>query len=369
MRRTVASVALALLVGPAVLSGCAAVRPVIPLGPSQKAEQPASQQPAADATPVVQRPAWVTPVTEQNFRQVVQRYHPNEMGHVLILEYHDFKNTEERWARTRENFRKDLEMLYAKGFRAVNLLDYLNDKMPLPAGTSPVIFTFDDSLESQVKLVTKDGKVEADPQSAVGIMLQFKKEHPDFGAAGTFYINFTPEPFRERANWQQKIKFLVENGFEIANHTQYHEDLSTLTDKEVQEALGMQVKRMQEVLPGYDGSTLALPFGIWPKHKELAISGEFDGVKYKHRAVLLVGADPADSPYDKRLDVMALPRVQGIDSEFERWMPYLETYRYVSDGDPDTVVIPEDWKENLNESAVKGKKVLTYNPADVAPKQ
>jgi len=323
---------------------------------------PAAQKPAEPAQPVL--PSWVTPVTDADFEQLLSKHRPNELGLVLILEYHDFKDVEERWARRWDNFRGDLEMLYARGYRAVNLLDYLKGEMALPAGTSPVIFTFDDSLLSQVKLEKQDGKWVAAADSAVGVMLQFKQEHPDFGAAGTFYINFTPVPFRERENWKEKIHFLVEHSFEVANHAQYHEDLGSLSDAEVQEALGMQVKRLQEALPDYDGSTLALPFGISPTNAELALRGEHEGTRYNHRAVLLVGSDPVMSPYDKRLDVMALPRVQAIDSEFERWMPYLDRVRYISDGDPATIVLPEPMHQHLNLAKAKDKIIRTYKPPE-----
>jgi peptidoglycan/xylan/chitin deacetylase (PgdA/CDA1 family) len=346
-----------------VSAGCSRGAETGTAGGTATPAQPAATPPVTEEQkpdPAPARPAWVTPVTDVNFEQVVAKYHPNEMGRVLILEYHDFKDEEERWARRRDNFRKDLEMLYAKGYRAVNLRDYLADSMALPAGTSPVIFTFDDGRESQLKLIQKDGQWAADPDSAVGIMLEFKQEHPDFGAAGTFYVNFTPVPFVEQENWKEKVKFLVANGFEIGNHTMYHDDQSTLSDDEVQQNLAEQVKLIQAVLPDYDGSTYALPFGIWPQNKDLAIRGEWEGVKYNHRAVLLVGADPVYALYDKRVDVMSLPRVQAIDDEFKRWMPYLDDHRYISDGDPDTVVIPESAKEFLNSEAVKGKMVRTY---------
>jgi hypothetical protein len=306
------------------------------------------------------RPAWDQPITDANFTALVDLYHPNELGRVLILEYHQFGDKEERWMRRWDNFRQDLQTLYAKGYRAVNLLDYLNDTMHLPPGTSPVIFTFDDSSPSQMKLVKEHETWEADPQSAVGIMLQFAREHPDFGAAGTFYVNFTPVPFHDEATWAEAIRFLVDHGFEIANHTLYHEQLDTLSDEGVQKTLAGQVKRIRDVIPTYDGSTMALPFGIWPKNKGLAIQGEFDGVRYQHRAVLLVGADPVFSQYDARVDRMALPRVQAIDSEFARWFPYLETHRYVSDGDPQTVVIPEAEQAHLRADVAAAKRVRTY---------
>jgi hypothetical protein len=332
------------------------VIPILAPTPSQAMEP----EPVAE-TP--KRPSWHVPVTDESFAALVDHHRPNELGRVLILEYHDFKEVEERWARRWDNFQRDLQTLYDQGYRATHLLDYLSGEMPLPAGTSPVIFTFDDSLLSQVKLIKRDGAWEADPQSALGIMLDFARKHPDFGVAGTFYINFTPVPFRERENWQEKIKFLIDHGFEIANHAIYHEDLSSLSDEGVQEALALQVKALQAVLPDYDGSTLALPYGLWPKNEALAEAGEYEGVAYKHRAVLLVGADPVHSPYDKRLDVMALPRVQAIESEFARWWPYLDQYRYISDGDPDTMVFPADMAEYLNLATVGARQVRTY-PTD-----
>ncbi|MCL5046884.1 MAG: hypothetical protein M1598_08910, partial [Actinobacteria bacterium] len=42
---------------------------------------------------------------------------PNELGEIIILEYHGIANKEERWARQYENFRKDLETLYNQGYR------------------------------------------------------------------------------------------------------------------------------------------------------------------------------------------------------------------------------------------------------------
>jgi peptidoglycan/xylan/chitin deacetylase (PgdA/CDA1 family) len=343
--------------GPAV--GPAAIGPVAQEGHALWAGNAENDAMGGRAAPAV-KPVRGTPVTDENFPALVAKYKPNELGRVLVLEYHNFKDEEERWARRWDHFRGDLQMLYDKGYRAVNLLDYLNGDMNLPAGTSPVIFTFDDGLESQVKLIQRDGHWEADPQSAVGILLQFKQEHPDFGAAGTFYVNFTPFPFGDEATWKEKVRFLVEHGFEVANHTLYHDDLSSLTDDQVRESLGEQVRLMREALPDYDGSTLALPFGISPENAALAVTGQYKGITYKHRAVLLVGADPVYSPYDKRLDVTALPRVQAIDSEFERWMPTLDELRYISDGDPDTVVIPDDMAERLNPAAVQGKHVRMY---------
>ncbi|MFZ5823804.1 MAG: polysaccharide deacetylase family protein [Bacillota bacterium] len=337
------------------------VEPPTPAQVSPAPTPPAQLDPPKTEPPKPQLPPWVTPVTDENFAALVQTHRPNEMGRVLILEYHHFGEEEERWTRTWENFRKDLETLYAKGFRAVNLMDYLNDDMKLPAGTSPVIFTFDDSMINQFRVIRKaDGTWEPDPKSVPAVMLQFAREYPDFGVAGTFYVKFTEVPFEEEDLWKEKLQFLVEHGFEVGNHSYTHDNLALLDDDGVRRSLGMQVKRIKEALPDYDGGTIALPLGQWPKNRALLVEGEYQGTRYKHRAVLEVADSPVPSPYDRRQDVYALQRTQAIQSEFDRWFPFLEKYRYISDGDPDTIVIPASLEERLNPEKIQGKKVRTY---------
>ena len=90
--------------------------------------------------------------------------------------------------RTR-NFRRDLEMLYAQGYRLVSILDYLDNNITLEAGFTPVVITFDDSNRSQFQLVIDpDGDWMADPDTAVGVFEQFIRDHPDFGHSLTFSV-------------------------------------------------------------------------------------------------------------------------------------------------------------------------------------
>jgi len=55
---------------------------------------------------------------------------PNELGRVMILEYHKIDQPEERWTRTPDNFRRDLERLWERGYRLVALNDFL-DRVPV----------------------------------------------------------------------------------------------------------------------------------------------------------------------------------------------------------------------------------------------
>ena len=102
----------------------------------------------------------------------------NELGRVMILEYHKIDYPEHRWTRTPENFRRDLETLYARGYRLVNLNDVLDGRLATPAGTTPVVLTFDDSSPGQFRYVPRNGSVEIDPKSGLGILEAFIARNP-----------------------------------------------------------------------------------------------------------------------------------------------------------------------------------------------
>src|SRR5437879_4590446 len=82
---------------------------------------------------------------------------PNELGRVMILEYHKIDYPEARWTRTPENFRHDLETLYARGYRLISLGDLIDGRIAVPAGTTPVVLTFDDSSPGQFRYLEATG--------------------------------------------------------------------------------------------------------------------------------------------------------------------------------------------------------------------
>ena len=80
--------------------------------------------------------------------------------------------------RTPEAFRKDLESYYEKGYRMIRLDDYINGKVDVEYGKSPIILTFDDGNEDNIN-----------KNIAVGILEEFKKKHPDANVTATFFVN------------------------------------------------------------------------------------------------------------------------------------------------------------------------------------
>ena len=292
----------------------------------------------------------------------------NENGQIMLLMYHGIGD-EEEWVRTPENFRKDLENLYQKGYRLITLKDYIDNNIKVEAGYTPVVITFDDGLQNQFNIIEENGQKKIDPNCAVGMIEEFKTKHPDFGQGGTFFVYYA-NPFRQKELIKEKYDFLIKNGYEIGNHSYTHENLGELSAEGVQKALALNVKYTQEYLPGYDVFALALPYGIAPKDEKFqyAVSGEYEGIKYNNRAILRVGSNPAPAPNHVKYDTTRLPRIRASEIKMGGTgiYDYLASFekhpekRYISDGNPNTIVIPENEKENIKQESIVDKQLITY---------
>ncbi len=276
---------------------------------------------------------------------------PNESGRIMILEYHLIGYPEADWRRTPENFRKDLEMLYRNGYYPVPLRDLVSGNLKVPAGKTPFVLTFDDSSQGQFRYLKQGDELVIDPLSAVGIMEEFKRKYADFPVTATFYVLPAIKPglrlFGQEEYIQQKFDFLSRNGYEIGSHSYWHQNLAKTDDTGVQMQLALAVKAIQSYLPGYPVRSLALPFGIHPKNIALEREGEYQGTKYRHDSVMLVGSGSVPSPYSMEFNPYKLERIQAGDTP---WGPkaFVERYqknpslRYVSDGDPKTITVPKE---------------------------
>ncbi|MEB3223500.1 MAG: putative glycoside hydrolase [Candidatus Sericytochromatia bacterium] len=308
----------------------------------------------------------------------------NELGYIPVLEYHRFGPKEERWTRTPANFRKDLQFLHANGYHLVNMADVAAKRLAVPAGKKPVVLTFDDSTEGQFRYLKgadgkwrtgADGKKVIDPDCAVGMLDAFAKAHPDAGRGATFYV--LPSGFDQDGVIGEKFRYLVETGREIGNHTWTHDSLATMSPPRIEEHLGKLQKFVAtEVGKPYAITTLALPFGIGPRDAAglaKVVKGGAGPTAYHHQVLLLVGANPAYSPFDKRYKATAVARIQCIDSEFKTWFnrPVGSTDRarepwvpFVSDGDPSTVSFPVASQKHFNPaSLVAGQQAKPFDPA------
>lgn len=359
MRQQVAAAA-CIVVATAALGGCADGGPTTAstaaatASPSEGAgadsasvapSAPPSPQPTSSTRPSpVPSPSPTAAATSTDLTDVeLGALGVNELGRVLVAEWHVIGDTDGEYRTSRATLRRQLEDLHQRGYRPVTQQEFLDGTFPIPAGTSPVLLTFDDSTRGQFAL-DDDGTPTAD--SAVGIIEAFAADHPDWRATGVFGFNF-PDPFGD-PDVQPRLQWLVDNGYELSNHSLGHVNLANLTSAEVVANLAENQARLHEVVPDAPVPSLTLPLGIWPADRAAAVSGTDGGATYQHDLVYLVGSDPTRSPHHVEFDGAAVQRVPahavvGTGPEwFTDWLDRLddEALRYVADGSPDVVTFP-----------------------------
>jgi peptidoglycan/xylan/chitin deacetylase (PgdA/CDA1 family) len=269
----------------------------------------------------------------------------NRHGRIPILEYHVVGDSSHgMFMITRDKFRSDLKLLYERGYRPITVAQLLDrDFRDVPVGMSPVVFTFDDASPEQFSYVEREGQLEIDPTSVVGMWLDFQKTHPDWksratfcllpgGAAGHAFFGDNPRWRGQRKEWRhQKVKWLADNGFELCSHTLWHARLDQYPDAVVQEQIARGQLAIDSAVPGYKVRTFALPLGKWPENRELAWRGSWTGprgkrtVTYNYDTVLEVAGGPVRSPFDPAFDKRKLTRFIVYDKALEKLLDHLDS--------------------------------------------
>lgn len=303
----------------------------------------------------------------------------NELGRVPVMMYHGIVNKKssetsytggnvdkDGYNRTVEAFKEDLEFYYQNGYRMIRAIDYVNGIIDVPYGKSPIVLTFDDGNTNNIKVngVTLDGEIIIDENSAVGVLESFKKKYPDFNVTATFFVNGS---LFQQSEYNEKIlKWLVENGYDIGNHTKTHVNFSDASTNESEEEVGFVYNKLDAIIPDKYVKLVALPFGS-PYKKTHAnfshiINSNYNGINYETVSTFRVGWMPDYSPFSKDFDKEFIMRVRaydnnGVDFDIEASFRILEKNRYVSDGNVDTIVIKESDASYLNDTNLK---VISY---------
>lgn len=319
-------------------------------------------------------PGSVAPLTPAE----LARFKPNEMGQIPVLMYHVIGNAGGKWSRTPAEFRGDLDYLYEQGYYLTSMHQFVTGDLNVPAGKTPVVLTFDDGNESQFRyLIQADGSVVIDPDSAIGIIEAMYAKHPDFGRAAVFYVlpllpfGDDDDKHHQRQFAKQKLEWLVANGYELGNHTVSHANLSTLTNEQIMAEIAGGENGLHGYVPNAPIETIALPFGMYPPHGDTTLLEGFTykGRRYGYRAAMMVGAEPAPSPFDKRRDLIWTPRIRAspgqLDAWFGKYFQQRRDLRYISDGNPNTVTIPNHLPPELinqfNPASVGARKLIRYS--------
>ncbi len=303
----------------------------------------------------------------------LEKIKPDESGKIMVVMFHNFilnykPGGDKEWTTTLDDFRALLHDLYDRGYRLISLSDYLSGNIDVPAGCIPMVFTFDDATAGQFRLADNNGKLEISKNCAVAVMEEFYQEHPDFGLEGTFYVNLGDGAFPGAGTIEDRLKYLIDKGFEIGNHTYDHVHLPAVkTAAEIQKQVGANQKTISEMIPGYVMSSISLPYGEPSKTlHDYLIRGEYEGTQYENLAILQVGWDPNPSPISVKFDPYDTHRVraQGIEpvnGDLTWWFARLtRSDQFVSDGDPSIFTVPESKKESVSVEKLRGRKLFTY---------
>ena len=311
----------------------------------------------------------------------------NELNSVPILMYHrvyNMKNSETKYTggnvdkdgynRTSEAFEKDLRSYYEQGYRMMRLDDYVDGKIDVAFGYTPLILTFDDGINDVVlEGWNDDGSPKFEEGCAIAVLEKIKAEFPDYNVTATFFLNCGL--FNNKKEDDVKvIKWLVDNGYDIGNHTYDHKTLGKCDAAEIEKQIGSMYKLLDEIIPGRYVNIVALPYGspeTFPADKpqyEKIFAGTYEGFSYTTKSSLLCSWTRCYSPFVRDFDVRRLRRIRGYDNNGKDWdieMNFKQLNdgrRYISDGNPNTIVFPSsdntkgDWLKNTY-----GLQVITYD--------
>ncbi|MDX1931964.1 MAG: polysaccharide deacetylase family protein [Capsulimonadales bacterium] len=299
---------------------------------------------------------------------------PNELGRVPILMYHSVGEYNTAYDRhglniTPSLFRKHMDLLYRNGFYPVNLRDLTNPRLAIPKGKTPVVLTFDDARGSQFRY--KNGRI--DPDCVVGILDAMHKKHGDaWPQRAVFFVlpksRYNPVPFHQEGKEQAKVKYLVDAGYEIANHSTSHRPFSRLNAKELAWEVTHCQQYFRKIDPRVTIDTMAVPYGIFPKTPALRDILTANG----NRLVCMAWGDASYAPLDKRFDRKSVMRVGSEPGNIERWIQVLVAARrkpgsslapYVSDGDTTTLTLPASRMKFVNRPETNGMRLVTFADA------
>ncbi len=292
----------------------------------------------------------------------------NEMGLIPVLEYHCIQDDvpEDDLHRSTANFRADIERLKQAGFYPINVRDMAAGRIDVPAGKSPVVLTFDDSSPGQFRLLD-DGTI--DPDCAVGIM-QAAVEDGDWAPRASFFplLYVDPEDYilwGQKGREEEKLTTLVSLGYEIGSHTRTHADLKAAPLEACYEELGRSQFMLEDMIgSGYRVTTLSVPFGSYPANESILVRGSYEGRTYRYEAALEAFGGPNPSPFAGRFDPTHIKRIPVYGNALDEMLSYFERHledRFISDGDPSFISIPQQLPESLGAlGETYGLPVITY---------
>jgi peptidoglycan/xylan/chitin deacetylase (PgdA/CDA1 family) len=307
----------------------------------------------------------------------------NELGRIPILMYHGFTHDlayTDEWTLTYDQFRDQLDWLVANDFVMIGLNNVIDRNIAIPAGKRPVVLTFDDASSGQFRLrEAKGGGFEVNPDTAVGILEEYRKTYPEFAGPAFFavlpYNCFANED--DPSTCEDRLTWLIEHDYEVGNHTMGHQNLTDVSIDVCKSQIVDPVTWLDERIQGPNdlSDVLVLPFGAYPARenfRELLFDGFWlEGEYFVPRLVLEVGGGPARAPYHVEW-ATNLTRYNTHPDVFQYWADQIESGEmaiYVSDGSAETVTVPEGWIGALDQDRVRedGRRIIVQMTDPATP--
>ncbi|TCT14334.1 polysaccharide deacetylase [Natranaerovirga pectinivora] len=298
-----------------------------------------------------------------------QEVRPNELGHIMVVMYHGIRDLPP-YHRTAEDFIKDLQYMYDNGYRLISMRDYIDHNIDIGPGLTPIVLTFDDGLSTTFSLTKENSALVPAPNTAVALLEAFAEENPDFGKAAVFYINSDLSIFDGEGTVEERLQWLVDNGYEVANHTSQHADLSKLDGNSVQVHIGKADQFIKNILGNdYIVDSLTYPFGRRPatEYLQYVSSGVYNGHKYEYKVAFREGpSGPFHPPIHINFAPLNVPRVRGSEGDIQDLLWFFDYYesnphlRYISDGNKDRISILESQSHLINKDAIGDKELYIY---------
>lgn len=320
--------------------------------------------------------------------------HPDESGVIPVLSFRDIVSGPKAPAGdvTVDDFKKDLDWLYAHDYRPVSLTDMALGKVDCPARSSPVVITFAEGLPGQYR-IGADGNT--DPNCAIAILEAFNSEHSDWPLKGTFFVDADSaakkSEFGSTNATDYKIEHLTADGFELGCSVPPSESKtdSVLTNTLAHSVTILATDNKDSTVAAFIQSG-AYPHDLdvlksgmvvvkskMPNHGPAPMGGPAHPMMppavshpltYTTSCAVTSGNKCSYSPASTKFDPYHIPSIAissafGVDAALKA-LPNA----FVSDGDPTTILVPESEKSQVTDKLLtpNGVSIKTYPPAITA---
>ncbi|NCN10393.1 MAG: polysaccharide deacetylase family protein [Leptospira sp.] len=291
---------------------------------------------------------------------------------IPIFTYHKITSKDNLMNRKPSSLLKDLDYLRNNKYYLLTVEELYKGYINAPLGYIPAVLSFDDSHISQFKYLSSN---KIDPNSAIGILEDYKKKYPTFRITAIFFV--TPcqrgqnELFGQKQWINKKLSFLLENSYEIGNHSCSHPNYQTTSIERIQSDLNLSQTKINTYLPNFQYTSLATPYGSYPKRKLWPLLAKSSSKKhsYRHKLIFSYSNRLSLSPFAKNYNLFRVSRLHGFEEALQSYRQKVssgEWKPFISDGNPNLVTIPKSRKDELKIRSNKNL-ILAPNSKDYYP--